>query len=323
MYRQKLYFLALSATSAAVMLLSCRPAQYEIIRGQTGGSPGDPSAPFVNPGTTPPPTMNTPVVPNNMPPTARIEVIWNNEPVTRVKINENVEIRPSLDTVDPDDVGVVSCVNPGIIKAEYDIGMGGDKRIAERQRGCEPLGVPYRFTTPGSYEISLIVTSNENETAWATMTVLVFDGNTPPANQGGFTIQAHPLLVGIGEAVNFWGTCTLGQTQVINWQFGDGGTATGPVVTHVYQSIGQYRVDAVCTDETGNSQNAQLTVVVIDKTGVKIPGFIDPIIPQPAPIPAPTPPPAKDAPPPAPSKKPGWPWPFPQKQPGKSGWFPW
>lgn len=310
-----------------LLLISCRPAEYEIIRGKGGNRGGEPVAPFLDPNAPLPPGSSnpSPLIPDNMPPTARVEVIWNDAPVNRVRVNENVEIRPSLDTVDPDDVGVVSCVNPGIIKAEYDVGVGGDKRLSERHQGCEPLGIPYRFTSPGNYEIALLVTSNENETAMAMMTLHVYDGNTPPPNQGGFTIQAHPMLVGVGQAVNFWGACNLGQTQVITWQFGDGGTATGAVVSHGYQAIGQYRVEAICTDETGRSQNAQLTIVVINQANIKIPGFVDPIIPQPGPLPpaTPPPPPAKNGPVPAPGKNPGWPWPFPQKQPGKSGWFPW
>jgi hypothetical protein len=200
--------------------------------------------------------------------------------VTRVKVNEPVDIRPSLDTVDPDDIGVSNCVNPGIVKAEYEIGAGGEKRIAERSQGCEPLSVPYVFTATGDYLVSMLVTSNENEPAWATMTLRVFEGDTPPPEDGGFTIRAHPMLTGIGQVVTFWGTCTLGKVQVITWQFGDGGNATGRVVTHAYQSTGQYQVDATCTDEAGRTETAKLTIVVIDKPGVTIPGVPDPVVPE-------------------------------------------
>jgi hypothetical protein len=285
---RKLCLAALLAAAATLAHSSCRPAQYEIIRDKNGKSTNKPVKPVTDgedPSRTGTP-RDAPAGPEdqpiegNVPPTARVEVIWKSESVTRVKVNEPVDIRPSLDTVDPDDIGVSNCVNPGIVKAEYEIGEGGEKRIAERSRGCEPLSVPYVFTATGDYLISMLVTSNENEPAWATMTLRVFEGDTPPPEDGGFTIRAQPMLTGIGQVVTFWGTCTLGKVQVITWQFGDGGSATGRVVTHAYQSTGQYQVDATCTDETGRAEKAKLTIVVIDKPGVKIPGVPDPVVPE-------------------------------------------
>ena len=342
---QRRILTAIIATVTALAIAGCRPAQYEIIRKRSGNNDNKPVKPFADPEQNPT-NPETPTPAPNSPPTARVEVIWNNESVARVRVNQPVEIRPSADTVDPDDIGTSECANPGIVKAEYEIGAGGDKRLAERPQGCESLGVPYTFTSPGNYQISMIVTSNEEEPAWASITLLVYDGPTPPPSDGDFTIRAHPMLAGVGQVVSFWGTCTLGRTQIITWQFGDGGSATGRVVTHAYQAPGQYQVDATCTDESGRSQSAKLTIVVVTEP-LKIPGVPEPIIPNPnAPVPGtpigpgdglpppggnppPGGPPGKGYPPPYPAKKPPYPGPakqpakHPAKQPGAPWWKPW
>lgn len=250
---------------------SCRPASYEIIKpkkGKSGDKAGNPTNVVPDDGN---PSPGTPAI-DSAPPTARIEVIWQDQSVTKVRVNRPVEIRPTVDTVDPDDIGVSSCANPGIVKAEYDVG-GLAKPTATRKLGCETLGVPYTFTTPGDYKIDMIVTSNENETAFASMTLRVVDETAPLTEDGGFTIQAVPLLVKVGQEVDFSGFCRTKQAHAIDWAYGDSAEGLGAATRHAYAVEGQYRVDATCTESiaNGRSWDASLTVVVIDRV-IVIPG---------------------------------------------------
>ncbi len=314
---------------------SCRPASYEILKPakktQTTAKtpdhltppaagtippnqevPGTPPGPV--PGPTPPATGS-----DNPGPTARVEVVLNDQSITKVKINVPTVIRPTFDTVDPDDVGVSACVNPGIVKAEYDIG-GESDRVAARVAGCEPLSVPFTFTKTGDVEIVMVVTSNEGEKALARMTLTVFD-DTTPATDGGFTIVSDPMVATISQQITFVGRCDLKKLPLtIAWNFGDGEKGAGATVKHGYKEAGAHDVKAVCTDVDGKALDAEVTIVVVksDKP-VVIPGTPTPVPnPEPTPTPTPTPTPI-----PGPTPNPGEPGQNPSQKPdqkpGQSG----
>jgi len=248
------------------LALSCRPASYEILRPKKGTADNGPPPSS----STVPPVSQPPVGPSNLPPTARVEVIWNGSPVTKVQVNQPVQVRPSYDTVDPDYIGKSNCANPGITRADYDIGHQATP-TAQRTQGCEDLAVPYTFTQPGDYQVSMVVTSQDNQQATASMTLHVVDANTPLTDNGGFTITADPLLSSIGQPVTFIGYCQTSLPYTITWQFGDNSTGTGVTVVHNYAAAGQYRLDATCTEQSGRTWLANVTEVVLTQQ-VVIPG---------------------------------------------------
>ncbi len=264
--------IALLLVGSAVAQSSCRPASYEIIKpgkNKKVGENGNPNsiAPEQN---DPSDTAPTPII-GNVPPTAKMEVIWNNRPVVIVKVNSPVTIKPSYDTVDPDDIGVSQCTNPGIIKAEYELDYQKALK-AERISGCETLSVPHVFTRTGEYEISMVVTSNENETAVASITITVVDENSNMTlEDGGLTISADPMVASKGQTITFTGTCGLRKTHTITWNFGDGATSTGNSVQHAFATEGQFRVEATCTDEDGKLIKSVITIVVIGQN-ITVPG---------------------------------------------------
>lgn len=258
--------------AAGAMQFSCRPASYEVIKPKkkhNTSEKGDPNG--VNPpeGETEGPDAPAPVE-GNVPPTAHVEVILNNKSVVKVRVNQPVQIRPSYDTLDPDDIGKSNCANPGIVRADYGI-QDGDSPTKERGDTCDSLAVPYTFTEVGDFEISMIVTSNENEKAVASMILTVIDANAPETDDGGFTITADPMIAGKGQIVTFVGDCKTTKAYVITWDFGDGSTGAGVTVTHAYKEVGQKRVEATCTEEGGKKRKAVVTIVVIDKP-IDIPG---------------------------------------------------
>ncbi len=258
--------------AAGALTFSCRPASYEVIKPKKKhktSEKGDPNGVTPPEGETKGPEAPTPLE-GNVPPTARVEVILNNKSVVKVKVGEPVQVRPSYDTLDPDDIGKSDCTNPGIVKADYGI-ENGESPSADRGETCDTLAVPYTFNQVGDFEISMTVTSNENEKAVASMILTVVDANAPETDDGGFTITADPMVAGIGQLVTFVGDCKTTQTFVITWDFGDGATGAGVSVTHGYKEIGQKRVEATCTEEGGKARKAVVTVVVIDKP-IDIPG---------------------------------------------------
>lgn len=263
--------------SAALVAFSCRPASYEILKpgkNKKTNNSGDPNQVSPPDSRTEKPVAPPPIT-SNVPPTARVEVMVNGESVTRVHVGTPVQVRPSLDTVDPDDIGRSPCVNPGIVKADYDIARE-EAKSAARSQGCEPLSVPHVFPREGRFEVTMIVTSNEDEKAVASMIVTVVkEGQPLTGADGGFTIAADPMLTPKNQDVTFTGKCETVKKNKITWDFGDGKTGEGVVVKHPYEAEGQYRVEATCTDEDGKSLKAVVTIVVIDKK-VDIPGVTRP-----------------------------------------------
>lgn len=266
------FTLAFMLVSASVAQYSCRPASYEIIKPKKNknvSEKGDPNSISPDQGdkgeSAPPPILT------NVPPTARMEVIWNNQSVTKVRVNSPVSVKPSYDTLDPDDIGISQCTNPGIVKSEYTLDYQNNL-AAVRTNGCETLAVPYTFTRTGEFEISMIVTSNENETAIASMTIVVVGENESlTAGDDGLVISADPMVAGKGQIITFTGSCGLKKKHAITWDFGDGTSATGSTVKHSFDKESQFRVEATCTDEDGKAIKSVITIVVIDKP-VTIPG---------------------------------------------------
>lgn len=263
----------LTLTALMVVDAGCQPASYEVLK------------PAKSEAVTPPDVKVVPPDENAMP-TARVEVMWNNESVVKIRVNEPTLIRPTTDTVDPDDIGKSSCVNPGIIRAAYTVGQESSPSAA--RTNCEPLSVPYTFTRTGTYEITMTVTSNENETSTAKMTLVVVDATTP-INQGdgGFTIAADPMIGSKDQNFTFSSFCALKNTPTVSWEFGDGQVAQGPSATHIYGTIGAHTVTATCTDSTGKRLTAQIVVVTMNKP------VIIPVYPPKPVLPPVTPPPVQ------------------------------
>ncbi len=171
-----------------ILLANCQSARYEII-GEERVSP----------------TCNPDVDPkcdggqkNNGLPSARVVVLKDKVEVGFVHINEPVIIRPTADSLDPEDLlEKAACEqNPGLVKAYYEIGEKVETQEIKRSH-CEDLGINYVFKKAGEYKIYLRVTSNENENADASMILKVLDpGENNTKEDRGFYIT----LVAFGQS---------------------------------------------------------------------------------------------------------------------------
>lgn len=267
LFSKKLPLLA----SFLLAAVSCGPAGYEILRpGKDGEKSGEPTPITENSG-----DANKNNAPTNLPPTAGIEVIETadgnatGKSVTKVRINTKTIVRPTADTMDADDYGRSSCANPGIVQADYELPENA-KAQAKRSQGCEDLGVPHTFTKAGTYLIKLVVLTNENEQATASMTLIVYEGNEP--DDGGFKIKAHPMIGTTADDITFDGICnTKKGVKQITWKFGDSTTGAGSRTTHRYQKEGQYQVQATCETNDGKRWEAHITIVIVPESAGRPP----------------------------------------------------
>ena len=253
--------------------MSCGPAGYEVLRpAKDGEKAGNPN-PIIQDSS----DKDKNVVASNLPPSAGIEVIYAGKSVTKIKVGTAVVVRPTKDTMDADDFGRSSCANPGIVQADYDLSNNA-KPSAKRSQGCEELGVPYTFTKVGVLKLNLVVLTNENEQATAAMTLIVYDGAEP--SDGGFRVNAHPMIGTTADDITFDGICdTKKGVKKITWNFGNSKTAEGARTTHRYTAEGQYVVNAKCETVDGKIWDGQVTIVIIPGTAGRPP--VGPVPPLP------------------------------------------
>jgi PKD repeat protein len=126
----------------------------------------------------------------------------------------------------------------------------------------------------GNYAVTITVTDGLASTP-GNFTLHVTSSNSPPvANPGG------PYGGVTGIPVAFSGTGSTdpdaGQTLSFAWNFGDGGTATGPAPSHTYTSPGTYIVSLQVTD------NGTPVLSDIGTTTASIVNFIPLQVVQPA-----------------------------------------
>ena len=242
--KQNLQFIALASL---ITLGGCRAAGYEII---------DPVKDRQRPA--------APDATASLLPSARLEVTQAGKLIGVVRTNQGLVFRPSADTVDPDYVGKSPCANPGITNAEYQISIDGQRVASARQRGCEPLEVPYSFVKIGAQVVSLKVISADGETATASQTVRVVDNDPCCAVPApAVLVTAAPLVAYPGELVKTQAKCLATEAGTISWKFGDGATAMGGTSSHSFDKTGQYVITATCTLGNGKKAEATVTVSVI------------------------------------------------------------
>ncbi len=256
-----------------VGLVSCKQADYEVL------GPGSE------------PVVGEPFGPNSktIPPSARLEAVNKGVSVTWAFVGSKVSFRPSADSLDLDYIDKSTCPNPGLSKAEYEV--TGSPKIAVERTDCTKLDSQERtFDKPGEYPVTLKVTSADGETAFASMTLKILAVGTKREDiEGGFTVHAKPIFAKEAQNIQFTGICELKGRLTIAWDFGDSEKGSGLVSEHAYAKRGQYRVNATCTNETGKTLQASLTVVII---GTDVPKLPEVKVPVPSENPD-TPPPTK------------------------------
>jgi len=101
-----------------------------------------------------------------------------------------------------------------------------------------------------------------------------------------------PKDIPAGQVAKFDGTSSSGPVPIVYWEwsFGDGNTATGPIVSHVYANPGSYRVKLTVTDQRSNQDSEEktfnsLTPVQPTPGPTQVPPTNTPEVVQPLPTP--------------------------------------
>jgi len=131
---------------------------------------------------------------------------------------------------------------------------------------ADGLNIPHTYANPGTYNVTLTVTDQNGKSNTANQLINIAappQPNTPPVP----VISAPPQVeAGLPVAINASGTQHTGQLTAINWDFGDGNTATGEVVNHTYATPGNYTITLNVTDDKGQSASATQAINIVAKT---------------------------------------------------------
>ncbi|QSG13369.1 Secreted protein, contains PKD repeats and vWA domain [Halapricum desulfuricans] len=140
----------------------------------------------------------------------------------------------------------------GISRYEWDL---GDGRTAGGQQ------VSHAYSVPGQYVISLTVVDATGNEDTLTRTVAVEAPNQEPNAQ--FTTSDQTVVR--GTAVAFDGSASSdpdGTLVAYEWDFGDGGIATGPTATYMFDTAGTFIVSLDVLDDQGARASDTVNVTV-------------------------------------------------------------
>lgn len=126
----------------------------------------------------------------------------------------------------------------------------------------------HQYGKAGGYQVTLVVTDDKGATGAASQTVTVANViNLPPTAVFVFS----PTSPKVSDTVNFNASGSSDSDGYIvsyTWDFGDGSSGTGAVISHKYAAAGGYKVTLVVTDDKGATGVTSQTVTVT--AGLKI-----------------------------------------------------
>ncbi len=179
---------------------------------------------------------------------SRVEVRVNAPPTARVAPLPPTAVGQTLVF----DASLSGDSDGSLVRYTWDFGDG--------QRG-EGARVSHAYEKPGRYGATLTVQDDSgasNASSTERFTVMI---NHPP--------QALPRVeearVAVGQVLRFDGSLSRDEDgRLIDWQwdFGNGQSAEGPVVTHTYAQPGTYTVTLAVEDDVGARSKQSLTVLV-------------------------------------------------------------
>lgn len=127
--------------------------------------------------------------------------------------------------------------------------------------GVKPLHI---YTEDGNFSVCLTVSDGQSISSPSCTTAAIFDTdlNFPPVAQAG-----EDKVVDLGAEAVFDGSSSYdfdGEIASYSWDFGDGVSGEGAVVTHTYMDFGTYTAVLTVADDKGAQTADTLLVAVVD-----------------------------------------------------------
>jgi len=122
--------------------------------------------------------------------------------------------------------------------------------------------VNHTYNDEGNYSISLVVEDNQGAEDEKTKTIVVLPPNEPPVADFVFSPQKglFPLQVTFNASSSF---DPDGQIVQYTWDFGDGTTGLGEIVSHTYMSWGSFPITLSIEDNRGSGDTKTKTIEVL------------------------------------------------------------
>jgi PKD repeat protein len=125
--------------------------------------------------------------------------------------------------------------------------------------------VNHIYTNAGTYTARLTLTNNVGQTDTTTVAVTAATAPVTPATPPNAVISSSAATGPAPLTVSFDGsgsTATDATIVAYNWSFGDGGSATGSKVSHVYTTAGTFTATLTVTDSKGQTSEVGTPVIV-------------------------------------------------------------
>jgi chitodextrinase len=170
-----------------------------------------------------------------------------------------------------------ACGPPSITSVQapsrVNIGEPAPLSVMIDEKACEPveiswdlgggtmlsgLGASHMFDTPGTVTVNVTATNSQGSVS-SQATIEVID--PCPIDAEIIAINLSPSDPIINETITFTADVRGTAPLTYAWDFGDGTTATGPRVGHMYTEPGEYTVSLSCSN-CGGTDSRSITIVV-------------------------------------------------------------
>jgi len=165
-----------------------------------------------------------------------------------------------------------STAAPGrkIVTYEWDFGNG---------LGSNDMNPVVAFATPGQYVVTLRVFDDLGQMGQSSVRIAV----QPAVAKPPVAVIGGPGSGRVGDTLTFSAWDSQGDIVRYAWDFGDGETAEGAQVVHVYQQAGIYPVTLTVTDRNGLTATTTLNVSITEAPPMPEPTQVPTVGPTPTP----------------------------------------